>query len=62
MTQSSVNRCLIDLQEGHPKKNKPGLHLIVQRVHPLDARQREASLTPKGRKLVQQIEEIINDG
>ena len=39
---------------------KPGLKLIVQKVSMLDARQREASLTPKGRKLVQQIDEIIN--
>ena len=63
MTQSSVNRALIYLQDTHwGDRKKPGLKLIIQKVHPLDARMREASLTPKGRKLAAQIEEIINDG
>ena len=63
MTQSSVNRALIYLQDTHWKdRTKPGLRLIVQKVHPLDARQRITTLTPRGHKLVQQIEEIINDG
>lgn len=61
LTQSSVNRALTYLRHTHwSDKKKPGLNLITQKVHPLDARQREASLTPKGRKLAQQIDEIIN--
>ena len=63
MTQSSVNRALTYLQHVHWSiKGKPGLKLITQKVSMLDARQREATLTPKGHQMAAKIEEIINDG
>lgn len=61
LTQGSVNRALTYMQEKHWKNpDKPGLKLVIQKVHPLDARQRVVSLTIRGRKLADQIREIID--
>ena len=61
LSQSSVNRSLTYLQEHHWKDpDKPGLRLVNQKVHPLDARMRVVELTIRGRKVADQIEEIIN--
>ena len=60
MLQASVNRALKDLSVGTEAKSKRGLKLVVQRPHPLDARKNIVELTPKGHKLVADIEEIIN--
>ena len=61
LSQSAVNRALTYLQDTHWKDHtKPGLKLIAYRPHHLDARQRLASLSPRGQQLVAQIKEIID--
>lgn len=62
LTQASVSRAIHYLAETNWKdRRKPGLHLIVRRINPEDARQRIAALTLKGRSLAQQIESILGD-
>jgi len=39
--------------------NKPGLDLITKEVDPMNRRRQILRLTPKGKQLVQQIEEIL---
>lgn len=63
LSQSSINRALTYLQDTHwSDRHRPGLKLIDQQVSRMDARQRVVELTPKGRKLANQIEEIIAHG
>ena len=62
MPQSSVNRALTTLAETHWKdREKPGLFLLEHRVSPLDRRQRLVQLTPKGKKMVADIERLFRD-
>lgn len=57
LTQASVSRALLYLADTDWKdKSKPGLRLIVRRTSARDARQRIVQLTPKGRRLVREIE------
>lgn len=61
LSHAATQRALTYLGDTHWKdKEKPGLNLTTYRVSLRDARQRVVELTPKGRKLVHQIDEIIN--
>jgi len=61
LSQSAVNRALTYLQDTHWKdRTKPGLKLIAYRPHPMDARQRLASLSPRGHQVAAEIREIID--
>jgi DNA-binding MarR family transcriptional regulator len=57
---SNLNRALTTLGERHwsKKSTKHGLELVDQVVHPEDRRVRIAKLSPKGKLLVKQLEEL----
>lgn len=61
LSTSAVNRGLTYLGDHHWRdRSKAGLKLVAQRVDPMDRRQRIAELTPRGRSIVKQLEEILN--
>ena len=63
LSQASVSRALLYLADTDWKdKSKPGLRLIVRRNSARDARQRVVQLTPKGRRLVREIEAALDRG
>lgn len=59
MSPSALNRALRYLSDEHWSKTKPGLGLIDQRIHPADRRVRIASLTPRGRMILEQLEAAV---
>ena len=63
LTQASVSRALLYLADTDWKdKSKPGLRLIVRQTSARDARQRVVQLTPKGQRLVREIEATLDRG
>ena len=61
VSMSALNRSLTYLGENHWSKStkKAGLGLVEQRISPEDRRVRIASLTPKGRRIIQTINEVL---
>ena len=63
--RSSASRNVAALGDLHWQK-KPGLYLVEDRIDPMELRKKQIYLTPKGRRLLEQIEAIFiersNDG
>jgi DNA-binding MarR family transcriptional regulator len=52
--QSTMNRHLLDLGDRN-RRMEPGLGLVEWRLHPRELRRKQYLLSPKGRKLLQEI-------
>lgn len=58
MGQSSVSRNVATLSEWSWQK-KPGLSLVETRIDLMELRRKNVGLTPKGRKLIEQLSNIL---
>jgi DNA-binding MarR family transcriptional regulator len=58
LTTAAGSRCTDKLTD-QSWVNKPGLDLIIKEQDPSNKRRQQLRLTPKGKALIQQIEEIL---
>jgi DNA-binding MarR family transcriptional regulator len=61
ISQSSASRNISALSDWHYKK-KPGLGLVETVVDPMEMRRKNVILTPKGKRLIEEITNILNSG
>ncbi|WP_339773307.1 hypothetical protein [uncultured Pseudosulfitobacter sp.] len=61
LSSSALNRALTYLGDAHWQRTskKMGLGLVQQTISPEDRRVRIACLSPKGRAIIKQIEEVL---
>ena len=58
VSQSSASRNVAFLTDMHRLK-KPGLGLVEKRINPLNERTKVLSLTPRGRRMLQTLEDLM---